>query len=384
MNRAYKNILLPVGLLAGTIIGAGVFALPYIFKNSGPGLGFFYLALGAVIYTYIHLLYADIIVRTPGTHRFVGYAEIYFGRIGFWFATALAVLGLLFGLTIYLVLSASFINLVFPGLAGIYRTMIFWALGTAAIFLNLKKLAATELAITWGMVGIILLIFFLGFGNLGSFDWSWVATGVFGFLSPLAPIFFSLAGFAAIPSLVRYFHTPGVGHNHKLIRYAVLLGTMVPVFVYALFVLGIFGLSGTVTEDAVSGIVGSVSSSVIVIVGILGILSLWSSYIIFGLDLNDILKYDFKLFRPLRLLIVILGPVALYAAGFNNFIELIGFTGGLFLGLEGMLIVFMWHRAKSATTELKPLVRFAHQGLNGAVLAVFAAVLIYEVFEYFF
>lgn len=370
--------------MAGTIIGAGVFALPYIFKTYGPGLGFFYLGLGAAIYAYIHLLYADIIVRTPGTHRFVGYAEIYFGRGGFWFATALAVLGLLFGLTIYLVLSVSFINLVAPGIGSAYKALLFWALGTAAVFMNLKKLAATELLITWAMVGIILLIFFLGFGSLGSFDWSSVSAAGFGFLSPLAPIFFSLAGFAAIPSLVRYFHTPGVGHNHRLIRYAVLLGTLIPVFVYALFVLGIFGLSGEVTEDAVSGIVGSVSPFVIAIVGVLGILSLWSSYIVFGLDLNDIFKYDFRLFRPIRLLAVIFGPLALYAAGFNNFIELVGFTGGLFLGLEGILIIFMWQKAKSAVKEREPLVRFAHPALNGAVLAAFAAVLIYEVFQYFF
>ena len=68
----YKNFILPAGLLAETIIGAGMFALPYVFQKSGIGLGLFYLFFFGLVSILIHLMYADIILRTSENHRFAG------------------------------------------------------------------------------------------------------------------------------------------------------------------------------------------------------------------------------------------------------------------------------------------------------------------------
>src|SRR3990170_1628515 len=102
-----KQFLLPFGLLAGTIIGAGVFSLPYLFKFSGFALGFFYLALASFAYVVLYRMYADIIRETPGDHRFVGFARIYLGRYASWLAFLIAVVEGVLVLTIYLILSQS-------------------------------------------------------------------------------------------------------------------------------------------------------------------------------------------------------------------------------------------------------------------------------------
>ena len=122
--KFYRDFLLPTGLLAGTIIGAGVFALPYTFKTAGLSVGFFYLALAAAMYCLIHLFYADMIVRTPGEHRFVGYAKIYLGRPAFWQAIAMSVLEMVLVMTIYLLLSVSFLNLLWLGYLFHYRLFL--------------------------------------------------------------------------------------------------------------------------------------------------------------------------------------------------------------------------------------------------------------------
>ena len=82
----YRSIFLPASILSGVIIGAGMFALPFIFESVGLATGFFYLAFFAAALILVYLVYADLVVRTPGKHRFVGYARIYFGDLGFWFA----------------------------------------------------------------------------------------------------------------------------------------------------------------------------------------------------------------------------------------------------------------------------------------------------------
>ena len=164
-NNLFKFLILPASLLAGTIIGAGIFALPYIFNKAGLMTGLFYLLIFSAVFALIHLLYADIIVRTRENRRFFGYAEIYLGNSGKWLAVLMTVVGMIFVLTVYLVLSVSFFNLLFPAFPDVYKILIFWLLGSLAIFWGVGRLAISEFLIVIGMVAIILAIF--GFGLAG-------------------------------------------------------------------------------------------------------------------------------------------------------------------------------------------------------------------------
>ena len=84
----------------------------------------------------------------------------------------------------------------------------------------------------------------------------------------------------------------------------------------------------------------------LVCIGLFGICSLGSSYIVVGLDTNEALKDDFSFSRFTRFQVVILGPLVLYFVGFQNFLSLVSFVGGIFLGLEGLFIVAMWFSAR--------------------------------------
>ena len=153
---------MPTGLLAGTIIGAGVFALPYIFNAVGLSAGIFYLILGAAAYSAIHLMYADLVVETGNNRRFVGLAELYLGKGASMLGLLMAVVQMVFVMTIYLALSVSFLNLVFGDDFTIYKIAAFWVFGSLAIFLRAKRLAFLETLISWGMIAIIAIIFVVG------------------------------------------------------------------------------------------------------------------------------------------------------------------------------------------------------------------------------
>ncbi|MBI2637312.1 MAG: hypothetical protein HYW88_00290, partial [Candidatus Sungbacteria bacterium] len=67
-------------LVAGTIIGVGVFGIPYVISRSGLLVGFFELGAIAVLMAVVHLMYGEIILRTKSVHRLPGYVELYLGN----------------------------------------------------------------------------------------------------------------------------------------------------------------------------------------------------------------------------------------------------------------------------------------------------------------
>ena len=50
-SQWYKEIGLPAGLLSSLIIGAGIFALPYVFYRAGFLVGLFYLVIFSIVFS---------------------------------------------------------------------------------------------------------------------------------------------------------------------------------------------------------------------------------------------------------------------------------------------------------------------------------------------
>jgi len=377
----YKNIILPASLLAGTIIGAGIFALPFVFERAGIITGLFYLGFFSICFVFIHLMYADLILKTEGGrnfHRFPGYAKIYLGNLGFWLSILMTIVGMLFVLTVYLILSVSFINLIKPiglDISDISKLLTFWLLGSAAIFLGIRRLAFSEFLITGGIIGIILIIFGYGLGHFGKI----ISVPAFNFQNiflPYGVVLFALAGRVAIPAVVSYFQK--IKQPLVEVKKPIILGTLLPSLIYLLFVLGIWGLSRVVSEDAVSGLIGQIPQGVLTLVGIFGLISLWSSYIVIGLDVKSALRYDLRFPKILAGLIVVVAPLLLFLAGFKNFLALISIVGGVFIALEGIFITLMWLRARKIKSEevifkkLNPLIIYA-------LITVFIGGILYEI-----
>lgn len=350
MNTTLIKLHWPaIGLLAGTIIGAGVFALPFIFYSVGIWLGMAYLGGVALIYVITYWLYADIILRTGGEHRFVGYAKIYLGDFGSWLANFIAVFGSLLSMTVYLILAPSFAKLL-GNFGGFEAVLIFWLLGTLTIFASLRRFALVELLITLGMLAIIVLIFGLGAGGVSQLEFSKMLDWGRGFL-PLGPVLFSLSGLVAIAPLIKL-----IGRQNVLsIKISIFVGILLPAILYGLFALGVIALSGMPSQDSISGLIGNVPEWVLAGMGILGILALWSSYIAVGLNLRDIFHLDFSWHRLTGAVMVAGAPLAFYFAGLTDFIALISFIGGVFLALEGFFIILMW---QVAAHKFKPALIF--------------------------
>jgi amino acid permease len=341
-SRWHKELILPAGLLTSLIVGAGIFALPFVFKEAGILIGLFYLVVFTAVFVSVHRMYAEVIANTPGRHRFLGYAEIYLGKKGFIAGIFTTEIGYLLVLTAYLALVTSFMKLAFPFLPASLPVLIFWLAGSVAILLSLGRLASFEFVVTAAIGLIVLYLFYAGI-TLGSGSISPFVNFSRSFL-PYGVVLFALAGRAGISTLYDYFKKNNLSPNWM--RRSINLGTVAPAIIYILFVLSVIRLSGgTVTPDALSGLT-ELSPVVLFLAGLLGIFTLWTSYFFLGLEVRDILRYDLKFSHRLALLTVVFAPLLLYMAGLSNFIMLIGAIGGVFLAIESTMVVLMYSRLK--------------------------------------
>jgi len=371
----YKNFILPASILAGTVIGAGMFSLPFVFKEAGLMTSLFYLGIFGLTFIFIYFLYADLILRTSGDHRFVGYAKLYLGDGGFWAALLIGLVQLFFVLTIYLILAPSFSKL-FISDGYLYHLLGFWLIGSIAILFDTRRVALTEFLIVGGMVAIIVLIF--GFGSQNIFSINLGDVDISKFLVA-GPILFALSGSLAVPEVVSYFRESKIPLSY--LKQSLVLGGFLPIIAYIMLVLGIWGSSPVVSEDAVSGLIGQVPMSVLSLMGILGFLSLISSYIVVGLNTRRILEYDLNFSKWLSRILVIVMPLALYFAGLKSFIDLVSFIGLIFMPIESIFIIFMWLGANKKSEMPSMLVGRAVRSGIPILLLLFISVIIYVIIK---
>jgi amino acid permease len=370
MRKFLREILIPAGMMASLIIGAGMFSLPFVFANSGIVAGIIFLVLMFLVMAETHKSYAEVIDQSGEAERFVCYAYRYLGKSGKILGGLSVIAGTLISLTIYLVLSASFIRLIFPFISPLLATILFWIIGSLLFVSGLKMFAEVDVLFFIGIAVItgVLAVYGLFFGRTGAL--SAAPFKITGLMFPVAPFLFAFAGRSAISSIKEYFSSKGLQKDNFV--KSIIVGTAIPVVVYGLFVVGIAMLSPAgISEDAVSGLT-LVPSGYLFLLGILGFLSLITSYIFIGAELKNIAEKDFLFSGVAAALITIAAPIVLYLLGLNNFIILVGIAGGVFLATEGTMVILM---RRAATLRKSPW--------DFAVVSVFVLALVLEVLSLF-
>lgn len=379
----FRKFILPVSLLSGTIIGAGIFSLPYVFEKSGSIMSLVYLVFLTAISITIHLMYADIIYihKADHHHRFPGYVEMYWGKKAAIITNIITLTAVFFTLTAYLVLSLSFANLIAPALPLAMKLLFFWLLGSAAIFLTVKKAAVLDTVTTLITLLMIFIIFAIGiFMSPEKLTLITTANPIFLFF-PFGPILFSLLGETAIPATMAYSRVENL--TAKETKRVITYGSLIPSVFYLLFVIGILGISGlAVSDDAVSGLIGYVPRIVLVIIGIFGFVSLWDSYSSAGTEIKKTLEYEWKIPQLLINFIVIFSPLVLYFFGFTNFLTLVSFIGGILYSLWGLLIIITWKKARAIEGIENTLISKFSPLAVYALIFIFIAGIIYHIVSF--
>ncbi|MDP2705607.1 MAG: aromatic amino acid transport family protein, partial [bacterium] len=135
-----RDSVLGIVLLASTIIGAGIFSLPFIFSQIGLLAGLVYLFFFTFVYGLIHLMYARVLEREDADHQFFYLAHRYFPRFFANFASFVIVGDLIFTLLVYLILAPAFFQFVWPASFAVLM-LVFWLVSSIFIFVKSKVMA---------------------------------------------------------------------------------------------------------------------------------------------------------------------------------------------------------------------------------------------------
>jgi amino acid permease len=330
--------------LTGTIIGAGILGLPYVFAKSGFLVGLFWLVVLGAVMIFVNLALGEITLRTRGKHQLAGYAEKYLGKWGKRAMLFSMIFGIYSALIAYLIGEGESISRLVPGnIHPLIFGIMFWLVMTLLLKEGLKGLKKIE---TWGVIAIIAIILgiFARFApelktsNL----MTWNSTH---FAIPIGVVMFALLGFTSIPELRQE-----IKGQEKLLKRAIIIGSIIPIILYIIFSATFIGILGTSITEVATLSFGPLMT-------ILGIFTMLTSYFVLSFSLNDTFKFDMKTNKKTRFLLTSLIPLALYIFitqfEFIGFALILGIGGVISGGLTGILILLTAKKAKSNTRNKK-------------------------------
>lgn len=344
------KFLKALSVFTGTIIGVGIFGLPYAASRAGFFVILFFFLIISAVSIFNHLLYGEISLGTKGYHRLPGYAQIYLGR-GWKNLTAVAfVFSIIGAILAYLIVGGEFLNLFFSQFFGgnnLIYTLLFFALGAYLIFRGIQNICKIELALL-GVFFVILITFFIkaipfiDVSNFQTVDWQF-------FTFPYGIILFSLWGLTTIPEIKEILEG-----NRKIVRRVIISGILLATISYLFFVATILGVSGANTsKEAMSGFSLVVGDGVASLGFLFGTITCFTSFIALGLVLKKMFWCDFGLNKNLSWFVACFLPLGLFLIGFKEFIDIIGLVGAFGVGLIGTIVVLIYKKFLKRTKQKK-------------------------------
>ncbi len=365
-------------LLVGTIVGVGMFGIPFVFERAGFLTGLVLLVVLAAAATLVHLAYAEVVSRTATVHRLPGYARSYLGSPAGWLASASYLFGLSGALLAYVVLGGSFVGSLVSWVWSNAPVWIgplgFYLFGVAVIARGIRFEGLADAVLT---IGLIVAIAILGLTLLPSASLAGIAAFHPGrLLIPYGVLLFSLAGGAIIPDLKRVLGPGGLSSLGKI----VVAGTLASAGLYLLFAVAVVGATGgATTPDAVSGLAEKFGLPYFLLGNVIGVLATITSFIALGVVLEGMFASDFNM-RPFPAwLLTAVIPAVLFGLGFQDFINIVSIVGAFAIGIDSMLVLAMHRRVSALSTGAPGAFRVAIPGaLRLLLMALFAAGIVAE------
>jgi len=346
----FKRYILALSTYVGTIIGVGIFGLPYVAMKFGfwPTILIYFPVLGAVTIL-IHLLYGEISLKTAEVHRLPGYAKMYLGKGGEAAALISSVISLYGSMLAYLIIGGDFLSAwlvpIFGGNTLAY-ILIFFFLGSIIIFSDSKAVGRVEFYSLIVLFGAFIFLLIKGLpqinvDNFSGVDWQ------NGFL-PYGIILFSLSGLSVVPEISEM-----LGKKPKAVKSLLKLGIIIASVVYILFITLAVGISGSeTTRDALLGLKPLLGATTVIAVLIFGIMATFTSYLTAGQVVKKILIYDLRFDNFTAWVIACFVPLILYFVGLQDFIKIVSFTGAVSLGVWGIIIFLIHQKLKDTGNDM--------------------------------
>lgn len=326
--------------MIGSIVGVGVFGLPYAFAQSGLLIGVVELLIIGLLLVYMQLMYSEIVLRTEEPHRFAGYIGTYLGER--WGKIAASILSCASwgAMTAFMIVGGNFLFLLLSPILGGPEVLYVLAMTLAAGALIYRGYGFASVVETGIVVAVLFLFTFIILLSLPEIQLAhFSGVNVREALVPYGVLLFSMTGLGFVPEMRDLL---GRKLQHRL-GHAILIGMSLIGLLYLLFSVVIVGVTGPDTTqvafDALLPVLGPVAGVIAASLGALTIFSIFSSV---GIQLKNAFTIDLRLDERVSFVLVMAVPVVLYGLGVRELTNLISFVGSVFTGTLGALLVLAY------------------------------------------
>lgn len=384
MRKMAKHFFSAIATLIGITIGAGILGIPYAIARCGFLTGVIMILLIGFAVLFMNLYTGEVALRTKGSHQLTGYAYRYYGKFGKYFMTLTMIFYLYGALTAYIIKEGHFLfavlNPVFGGSEAVY-SIIFFVIFSMIVYIGLRAIEKSELWMGAVFIIIIIMIFLvslphINLENILSLDIDRIC-------APYGVILFSLFGVAGIPEI-----REELKGNEKKLKKAIIIGSLIPIFVYILFAFSVVGVTGPATTDgAIEGLRYVLGYNMFLLGIVFGILAMATSFITVALALKEVYMFDFKLSKHVSSTIacfvpLIISMVLIFSPIENAFFQVIDISGIFGGSLMAIFLCFVYLKARKHG-ERKPEYFIKTKFMVYVIMILFLAGLVYKAIEIF-
>lgn len=379
MNKT--NFVRAVAMLMGTIIGAGMFGIPYAVSKSGFIIGFLMILILGEGTILLNLAYGEVILRTKGKHQLTGYAGRYLGRKGRILALVSLLTGLYGGLIAYIIGVGRLIDFLIPLEAvtsPFFWSVLFFITLAFAVLIGLKLVSNLDTILSFMLVVAFLVLMMLVYPQIKLDYLSSYSSKLEDLFAPYGVILFSLGG-ASILAEVK-----SVLDDKRKYYQVILTGTLIPIILYFIFALVIVGVTGQATsDDAIRGLI-AIKPVFAYSGAILGIISMTTSFLGLSTILKDMFNQDFKIPYFWAWVLSVFPPFIIFCLGLQSFFLVISVTGAIMAGIEGIIIILMHKKAKEKGQQVPVYTINIPRLLQYYLILIFILGIGYEIYTQLF
>jgi tyrosine-specific transport protein len=354
-----------VATLIGTIIGAGVLAIPYTIYSAGYWLGVLYLIILGIVIIILNLMLGEVVLRTKKNLHIPELIKLYLGKKGY-ILVLIAMAILIYGaMSAYIRGAGDILNTIIPS-QSFNWSIVFFAIGTYFIIKGLKFVSQWNIIFVSGMVLIIITIWLKAIYSQ-DIDWSQFnlqsTNSLKQAVRPYGAILFSYFGVIAIPQIKTI-----LGKKSDQMELVITLGILIPILLYSVFVSLVIGVAGNdITPLAIISLGEKLGSQVLIITSIFAIIAMMTSFIAMGLSMIESYIQFGKLKRSIAIILTTFPPMAFLVFDWAQFDTIIQYAGGIGVSIISILIILTFWRAKSEG-EVVPAYSLGHFKWVGIIM----------------
>lgn len=368
-----KELLYSTFTFLGLIIGAGIFAIPYVVAKAGFLTGVIDLVLLTIILIYVCLCLGEIVLRTKGKHQLTGLAEKYLGKEGKQIMFIAIIVSSYSALTAYTIGTGAALNSLFNW-NQTYWSILFLIIVSTILLFKLKVFETFENIFTPIKLIIILIIIALAFStiktnNLTGFNLNLIYI-------PYGVLLFALTGFSVIPEMAREIK------NKATLKKSIILGISIAAIIYLLYALVVVGnLGKNTTELSTIALGQQLGKSMLVLANLFALIAMATAFVAVGFALKENYILDNKLNKTLSWLLVIAPLFILTLIGKFSFVKVIEVGGIVGTGISLLAILVMHGRAIKEGNK-KPAYKMPnYKFIKGIIILLIILGIVYEFFR---